>query len=315
MDELHETLVPVQEDELPQGVLDLLVTLNVHHRAEVLVPLGVQGSDRSGVVERLRQQVESSPLRSHKEAHSQVGDQGLNRRGLDTRLREQVESSPLRSHREAHSNVGDQGLDRRGLDTRLREQTRSHTGMRFPVGASLLAKAAEQTPINAQGSPRVSTESSSTTPETLPVERATNVSTPTTLAVDAPPPEALMNLHNARHALSAAPVSIPLPATPIPKPALDIKIETLPGSSPGLLQVPFNKGAASGQVTITRVPDELTQHLLVSPSNTLVFEQLKAPFEQAPDLGWQLADDGGEQHQGSRQSPDEEQTEQQDLPA
>ncbi|QVW25108.1 hypothetical protein KJF94_05855 [Pseudomonas hormoni] len=287
-DELRDTLVPAQEDELPQGVLDLLATLSVRHRSEALVPLGVQNLDRRGLVESIREQVESSHRRTPKETHSNVGDQGLDRRGLDTRLREQVESSHRRSHMETYSNVG----------------------------ASLLAKATVPAPIDPQGSPRVSIEAPSTTPEPLSKEQAANISTPTTLAADAPLPEALMNLHSVRHALSAAPVSIPLPATPIPKPALDMMIETLPGSSRGLLQVPFNKGAASGQVTITRVPDDPVQNLQLSPSNTLVFEQLKAPFELARDPGWRLTDTGGEQqHQGSQQQPDEEQAEQQELPA
>jgi len=268
-DELRDALVPAQEDELPQGVLDLLATLIVRQRFEALVPVGVQVSGRCGLVERHREQVESSHRPSHRETHSNLEAQA-------------------RSLRETHSNVG----------------------------AGLLAKVAAQAPINPQASSRGPTEAPSTTLEPLPVERAANASPPITFAAETPLPEALMNLHAVRHAPAAAPVSIPLPPMPIPKPALDVMIETLPGSSRGLLQVPFNKGTASGQVTITRVPDEPIQNLQLSPSNSLVFEQLKAPFELARDPGWRLTDTGGEQqHQGSQQQPDEEQTEQQELPA
>lgn len=268
VDELRDTRVPAQEDELPQGVLDLLATLNLRQPSRRSAVQGAAGADG-------------------KVAGSPTAD---------------LAPSPTRS--------GVPLVAKQLLAAKL-----------APVGApvqrsDLPAMATLEAPINPQALPRLATEPSPSPAEPLPVERAANISTPTELAADAPLPEALMNLHSVRHALSVAAVSIPLPAPPMPRPALDMLIEPLPGSSHGLLQVPFNKGAASGQVTISRVPDEPTQHLLLSPSNSLVFEQLKAPFERVQDCAWQLTDDGGgQQHQGSHQSPDEEQTQQQELPA
>jgi hypothetical protein len=116
-----------------------------------------------------------------------------------------------------------------------------------------------------------------------------------------------MNLYGTHPAPVTPALALPLPPAPVPRSAIEPRIETPPGPGPGLLQVPFNKGAASGQVTISREPDEPARPLLLSPSNPLVFEQLKAPFEQLREPGWRLADQRGEQQrQGSRQSPDEE---------
>lgn len=125
-----------------------------------------------------------------------------------------------------------------------------------------------------------------------------------------------MSHQAARHAPPVARPSIPSPATPQPLPALDVQIETLPGTDRSLLQVPFNRGSASGQVTISRVPDEPTRSLQLSPSNALVFEQLKVPFEWVREPAWRLTDSGGEQQrQGSHQAPDDEQAEDSGLPA
>ncbi|WP_449441019.1 SpaN/EivJ family type III secretion system needle length determinant [Pseudomonas migulae] len=259
-DELRDTLVPAQEDELPQGVQDLLATLIARHRP-------VMEAGRKGA------------------GHSMISAQG---------------GPELMSHPQPVRFSG------QPVQPSLKQRM------------EVVAPAFDRVAMPAQGIPgRIDVNPhSSSTAESLPVERTATASTPATLAADAPPPEALMNFHTVRHAPAAAAVSIPLPPMPMPKPALDMMIETLPGSSRGLLQVPFNKGAASGQVTISRLPDEPTQNLLLSPSNTLVFEQLKAPFELARDPGWRLTDDGGEQqHQGSHHSPDEEQTEQQEFPA
>ncbi|MEZ1316868.1 hypothetical protein QIW53_12655 [Pseudomonas fluorescens] len=94
---------------------------------------------------------------------------------------------------------------------------------------------------------------------------------------------------------------------PIPRSFIDARVATAPGPGPGLLQVPFNKGAVSGQVTISRETDEHARPLLLSSSNPLVFDQLKTPFEQLREPGWRLADPRDQQQrQGSRNSPDEE---------
>jgi hypothetical protein len=96
---------------------------------------------------------------------------------------------------------------------------------------------------------------------------------------------------------------------PVP-PAIDPIIETLSVADRGLLQVPFNKGAVSGQVTISRVADEPARNLQLSPSNALVYEQLKVSLEQVREPTWRLTNSEDEQQrQGSRQPPDDEQAE------
>lgn len=88
-------------------------------------------------------------------------------------------------------------------------------------------------------------------------------------------------------------------------------VETLPGLDRGFLQVPFNRAGANGQVTISRGSEEPTRPLTLSPSNALVFEQLKEPFALAREPAWRLTDSGGEQpRQGSQQGPDEDPDEQ-----
>lgn len=90
-------------------------------------------------------------------------------------------------------------------------------------------------------------------------------------------------------------------------------MEEVAGSSRDFLQIPFNKGTASGQVTIARTPGDSAQNLVLSPSSVQIFEQLEAPFERAQEPHWRLTDSGDEQqHQGSRQSPDDDESEQQE---
>jgi hypothetical protein len=146
---------------------------------------------------------------------------------------------------------------------------------------------------------------------------STSTSTSTPVAAEPSLPQALqLPPATVYHTISG--LQPPVPAAPLlrPQPAPDVVLETLPNADRGLLQVPFSKGAANGQVTISRVPDEPTRSLQLSPSNALVFEQLKVPFEQIREPVWRLTDSGGEQQrQGSQQSPDEEQPEQSELPA
>ncbi|OPG75257.1 type III secretion effector protein, partial [Pseudomonas ogarae] len=122
-----------------------------------------------------------------------------------------------------------------------------------------------------------------------------------------------LSFQGTRHGAPIAPAALPAPALP---PALAVMVEVLPDTGRGLLQIPFSRGAASGQITISRLPEEPTRNLTLSPSNALVFEQLKAPFELAREPAWRLTDSGGEQpRQGSQQAPDEEQDEQGERPA
>ncbi|WP_077045496.1 hypothetical protein [Pseudomonas sp. KK4] len=102
----------------------------------------------------------------------------------------------------------------------------------------------------------------------------------------------------------------PTPAVPQPPPMPETVIDALPNPAPGLLQVPFDNGIASGQVTIRRMADEPARTLQLSPSNALVFEQLKVSLEQVREPAWHLTDsDDQQQRQGSRQAPGDEQDE------
>lgn len=121
-------------------------------------------------------------------------------------------------------------------------------------------------------------------------------------------PQVPSGLQGARQAPSVVSVQHPLPVMPSPTP--DALVQALPSSDRGLLQIPFNKGAASGQVIISRGLEESARNLTLSPSNALVFEQLKEPFELAREPAWRLAERGGEQQrQGSQPLPDEDQDE------
>jgi hypothetical protein len=163
--------------------------------------------------------------------------------------------------------------------------------------------------------PESYTERVAHTPTPTPTPTSTSTSTPV-----AAEPSLLQALQlppaTVYHTISGLQPSVPAAPLLRPQPAPDVVLETLPNADRGLLQVPFSKGAANGQVTISRVPDEPTRSLQLSPSNALVFEQLKVPFEQIREPVWRLTDSGGEQQrQGSQQSPDEEQPEQSELPA
>ncbi|MCW8277086.1 invasion protein [Pseudomonas sp. PCH199] len=283
VDELQDTLVPVQEDELPQGVLELMATLILRHQPAVETGRAVAWQ-------------------------SMASDQG-------TADVERDEAQPTASVRVSFAQAGP--LFSKPLHHPLSQQM------------ALAAPAIDRvtTPAYLNPHPALAVEPAlierpSNTVEPLPVDRAANTSVASAPTFDAQLPQALTSLQTVRHAppitRSAAPAPAPAPAiaTLQPLPVPDVMPETLTGPDRGLLQVPFNNGAASGQVTISRGADESPRNLLLSPSNALVFDQLKTPFELIRDPGWQLTDnDGEQQRQGSHQSPDEEQAEQQDLPA
>lgn len=152
-------------------------------------------------------------------------------------------------------------------------------------------------PIPSEGNPDA--------PDSIPVESALPVET--VPYADRPLPDAPMNLNGPRPTFPAMPQATVSPPAPTLRPTLDSHFESSPVPLPGLLQVPFNKGVVSGQVTVSLEPFEPARTLLLSPSNPQVFDQLKAPFEQLRDPGWRLSDPRGEQQrQGSRQAPDDE---------
>lgn len=175
---------------------------------------------------------------------------------------------------------------------------------RFDLPARLASFAATL----AADSPQPTTEPLPGKVESLVIERTVVAPALAVPVVEAPLPE--VNLQAPRNAPVITSPAVPLPSAPLPRAALEVNIEVPPGPSPGLLQVPFNKGVASGQVTISREFDEPARPLLLSPSNPQVFEQLKAPLEQLREPAWRLTDQRGEQQrQGSRQSPDDEPSE------
>ncbi|MNQ77669.1 hypothetical protein D3C85_925530 [compost metagenome] len=268
MDELKDTLVPVQEEDLPQGVLDLLAALVLRHRSMTIN----QGNADAARGKALPAAPMTMTYPQAKRPIQQLPPQLMATKGLTSdRMEMPVQVT----------------LGKIELDSRPSN---------LPVGSPL--------------------ERSPNTAEPMSIERAASAQAPIPLTTEAELTEALMQPQVMRHTATVVPPSIP--ASPIlrPMPTPDVMLEILPASDRGLLQVPFNKGTVSGQVTISRVPDEPIRNLQLSPSNTLVFEQLKEPFEQVREPAWRLTDSGGEQQrQGSQQSPDDEQDEQSELPA
>lgn len=274
MDELLDPLVPAQEDELPQGVLELVASLIRLHRPamETVHPVAwesLASPRRTTHVEREGIRAPTPVTMPHPPAGPLLG-------------------KPV--HRPLPPMV--------------------------PV-AAFIDKVTAPTPMNLL--PSIADEPVLIERPTVEPRRAEHIassSAPPASTFDEPLPESLLSLQAPRHGSQVARAFTPLPVSLQPLPALDVMLETLPGPDKGLLQVPFNKGAASGQVTISRVPDEPARNLQLSPSNVLVFEQLKVPFELAREPAWRLTDSGGEQQrQGSRQSPDDEQAEQSEHPA
>lgn len=279
MDELQDTLVPVQEEDLPQGVQDLLAALILRHRSTTQSGRAIptfQGASE-GVHDKVPSAVPvalTNPQTNRPIQH------------LSPQLMLPVVAS----------------VDRVGT----------------PVQGAIAQAELKPLPSSLPAGPSI--ERASSIPESY-TERvahtSTSTSTSTPVAAEPSLPQALqLPPATVYHTISGLQPSVPAAPLLRPQPAPDVVLETLPNADRGLLQVPFSKGAANGQVTISRVPDEPTRSLQLSPSNALVFEQLKVPFEQIREPVWRLTDSGGEQQrQGSQQSPDEEQPEQSELPA
>ncbi|SCY39522.1 type III secretion effector protein [Pseudomonas sp. NFACC37-1] len=267
LDELLDQLVPVQEDQLPQGVLDLMTALIL-------------------------------PRRPLMEAARTLAWQTM-KVGQEALAVERDEARPFGRDTEGAEPAGKRWVARETLAF-------SPTGAPFgkltpyalPQRLELVASGVDKAAVSASIEPLV------VEPFTAP------------RLDEQPLPQVPMSAQGPRQTPAVAPPPLPSPALPPAPPMLEVMVEALPDTGRGVLQVPFNKGAASGQITITRVPEEPTRNLTLNPSNTLVFEQLKAPFELAREPAWRLADSGGEQsRQGSHQAPDEEQDEQAGGPA
>jgi len=273
MDESHDRLVPVREDELPQGVLELMAPLILRHRP--LMDTGRAITLQAMITLPEKPAAEFDEVRLPTPAsHPQA--QPLSSKPEQPRVLPAVaDVAPV--------------VDRGGAPTPT--LTPANLPTRIVVEPGL-------------------TERPSNIVEPLPVDRATSPGAPSIFEFEGQRPEALSSLPTARHVPPIASPATSAPGMPPAPPALDPIIETLPVADRGLLQVPFNKGTASGQVTISRVADEPTRNLQISPSNALVFEQLKVSLEHVREPAWRLTDsDGEQQRQGSRQPPDDEQTE------
>lgn len=270
LDELQGPLVPVQEDELPQGVLDLMVALIRHQRPTMETARAMAWHSMSVV--QGRGDVD------HDEARSIV--------------QETTDVEPDRARSTARNTVS------------------------FPY-ADLLFNKAIQPALPQRLEPVASTRDHRLAPtspaliEPMTLDPFTAPDARLISRFDEPLPQVPQSFHSTRHAPSVVPALTPAPAPSAAQPMPEIMVESQPGADRGLLQVPFNRGSVSGQVTISRLPEEPTRQLTLSPSNALVFEQLKAPFELAREPAWRLADSGGEQQrQGSQQRSDEDQDEQ-----
>jgi hypothetical protein len=286
MDELHATLVPVPEEDLPQGVVDLLTALIQRHRlttqtghAEVWQSLTTAPGTADAVHDKALPSVPVATL--YPQATRPI-------QHPSPQLMASVDPAVDRVEMPVQGTVGEMDASPRPIIQ--------------PSGLSI-----ERVP-SAAAVPMLERVASAS--ESAPSERVTQRPNPP--AADQSLPETLqLPPGTARHAVSVLPPSAPASPALLPIPVPEVMLETLPGKDRGLLQVPFNKGSASGQVTISRGPDEQTRSLQISPSNALVFDQLKEPFEQIREPVWRLTDSGGEQQrQGSQQSPEDEQSEQ-----
>ena len=297
MDELQDTLVPVQEEDLPQGVQDLLAALILRHRSTTQTGRAVpmfQGASE-GVHDKVPSAVPvalTNPQTNRPIQH------------LPPQLMLPVVASVDRVGTPVQGAIAQAEL--KSLPSSLPAVPSIERASSLPAVPSI---------ERASSIPESYTERVAHTPASASASASTSTSTP--VAAEPSLPQALqLPPATVYHTISGLQPSVPAAPLLRPQPAPDIVLETLPNADRGLLQVPFSKGAANGQVTISRVPDEPTRSLQLSPSNALVFEQLKVPFEQIREPVWRLTDSGGEQQrQGSQQSPDEEQPEQSELPA
>lgn len=295
MDESHDRRVPVREDELPQGVLELMAPLILRHR-----PLMNTGR---AITLQAMVTLPEKPAAEFDEVRPLTPVSHPQAQPLSSKP-EQLRVSPPVFYPQA------QPLSSRPVPTRLLPAVADVA----PVVARVVAPTPTPTPTSLPTRIVVEpgpTERPSNIVEPLPVERAASPGAPSMFEFEGQRPEALSSLPTARHVPPVASPAASVPGMPPAPPVLDPVIETLPVADRGLLQVPFNKGTASGQVTISRVADEPTRNLHLSPSNALVFEQLKVSLEHVREPAWRLTDSDGEQQQrqGSRQPPDDEQTE------
>lgn len=264
MGALPDKLLPAQEDQLPQGVLDLLASLVWPDRSMARIT-----------------KAPAAQVTIH------VDEPGAVKRD---------DARPI------------------ALVTVKVEPNGAHPIVRGTIPAAPTSPAISkviQSPLSHPLEIVITQEQTATQPsavvvETMLPEPSSEPPVPPVSVLEQALPHAPASLQGIRLVGSMAPVSSPSPVPPPP----DVLMETLPSPDRGLLQIPFNKGAVSGQVTISRTVEEPIRNLTLSPSNALVFEQLKEPFAQIREPAWRLTEREGEQpRQGGHPSPDEEQDE------
>jgi hypothetical protein len=317
MDELEEGLVPVEEDQLPQGVLDLLAILMPRHRPMATArskeppPLAVpaKGEGPDSHLQRLHAQ----PVALNQQPAPLLS--AMLQRPAPPRV-ELVAPAVMRPPRVE--------LIAPAVMRPARVEFVAPAVMRparVEAPLPVINQPSRLPELSSAERPPISVEPMSIDRLPLPVEPS---------SIDGPSPsieqaipvsdlELRAGHSNVQITRNAPPVALPVaaqimvpPSTPLP----EVTRQEVAGSSRDFLQVPFNKGTVSGQVTIARMPGESAQNLVLSPSSVQIFEQLEAPFERAQEPGWRLTDSGDEQqHHGSRQSPDDDESEQQEHPA
>ena len=271
--ELEDKLVPVEEEQLPQGVVDLLTTLIWRQRP--MADVGrvelrqAQGLDRSVWEPR----VQTPRIPSH------VLDQALQVPRLQLAV-SQIGGSMISSPPPEVAAAVPPKIER--MATLIESVSLDQT-------TPLIEQAAADLPIPIE-----------TRPKTAPLANGLSNTPSVALPVMAPLPT-----------LTPTPLPTPISA-PVSPPVPVIAFTQLEVTPPGrdFLQVPFNKGTTHGQVTISRLPGESMQNLVLSPSNPQVLEHLREPFDQVRDTHWRLRENPDEQQrQGSRQSPKDDQEE------
>jgi len=265
VEELEDKLVPVEEEQLPQGVVDLIATMIWRQRPSPGMLHGETLHALSrGTGERPLQAPRTQPV-------------ALDQRPLMQRL-----------HQAASQ-----------VDRQVMPAPKPEVVLPAPPQIEGRATPNEPVPADLPMPPRE--------PQTPghPIESHTK---------KRPVAHGLSNIPSVALPVTAqVPVHVEAPApgpASLPLPLLDIALEQAPPPNRGFLQVPFQKGAINGQVTITRLPGESVQNLVLSPSSSQVFEHLREPFEHVRNAHWQLNDNPNQQqHQGSHPSPDDDQEE------
>ncbi|MNH01266.1 hypothetical protein D3C76_894150 [compost metagenome] len=113
-------------------------------------------------------------------------------------------------------------------------------------------------------------------------------------------------------AAQSAPQGKPsLPTLPPAAPMLPITPASTSAPGEGL-RVPFNNGRVSGSLLVTG--SESTQGMLLTPSNSLVLEQLREPLARLDQPAWRLAERAGEHPQERGQPNQDELDDEQEDP-